>query len=177
MTKARDSAARPSLVEAAQAGDHEAFAHIMAAHDGDMTRVCVVICGNVQTARDAVQAAWPIAWRRLASLRDPDRLRPWLMSVAANEARQLLRAERRRQRHERLVEPVAVRDPAERGEQLDLIAAVARLAPDDRRLVALRYVAGLTSLEIAQQLGGSPASVRGKLARLVGRLRKELGDD
>ena len=167
----------PTVVEAAAAGDHEAFARIMATHDGDMTRICMVVCGDVQVARDAVQAAWPIAWRRLGSLRDPARLRPWLMSIAANEARQIVRAAGRRRRHELAAGPDRAHDPSERAERLDLVAAVARLAPDERRLIALRYVAELTSTEIARELGGSPASVRGKLSRLIERLRKDLGDD
>jgi len=40
-----------------------------------------------------VQSARSIAWRKLSSLRDPERLRPWLVSVAANEARQLVRGQ------------------------------------------------------------------------------------
>lgn len=105
------------------------------------------------------------------------RLRPWLMSIAANEARQIVRAEGRRQRRELQVPPDPAPDPAERVQRLDLVAAVARLSPEDRRLVALRYLAGLSSSEIAHELGGSPASVRGKLARLIERLRKDIGDD
>jgi len=170
-------AAPPTVVEAAAMGDHDAFARIMATHDGDMTRICMVMCGDVQVARDAVQAAWLIAWRRLVSLRDPARLRPWLMSIAVNEARQIVRTEGRRQRRELQVTPGLPPDPAERVERLDLVAAVRRLSPDERRLIALRYVAGLTSSEMAQELGGSPASVRGKLARLIERLRKDIGDD
>lgn len=115
-------------------GDHDAFARIMATHDGDMTRICMVMCGDLQVARDAVQAAWPIAWRRLASLRDPARLRPWLTSIAANEARQIVRTEGRRLRRELQEAPRLPPDPAERVERLDLIAAVRRLSPDERRL-------------------------------------------
>ena len=45
---------------------------------------------------DAVQAAWTIAWRKLGSLREPARLKQWLISVAANEARRLAKRRRRR---------------------------------------------------------------------------------
>src|SRR6186997_1893258 len=83
-------------VAQAAAGDEVAFARIVRAHHADMTRVCFVICGDLDLADEAVGAAWPIAWRKLGSLKDPDRLRPWLVSVAANEARQLLRRQRRR---------------------------------------------------------------------------------
>ena len=85
-----------SAVAQATAGDEAAFTRIVRAHHADMTRVCFVICGDLDLADEAVGAAWPIAWRKLSSLRDPDRLRPWLVSVAANEARQLIRRQRRR---------------------------------------------------------------------------------
>ena len=83
-------------VARAAAGDEIAFARIIRAHHDDMTRVCFVICGDLDIADEAVQAAWPIIWRKLGSLRDPGRLRPWLVSIAANEARQLIRRRRRR---------------------------------------------------------------------------------
>src|SRR5436190_21907534 len=84
-----------STVAEAAAGDAHALARIVGAHHDDMARICYVICGDQDMAQDAVQAAWPIAWRKLGSLRDPERLRPWLMAVAANEARQIVRRQRR----------------------------------------------------------------------------------
>ena len=165
-----------SLIEAAASGDADALARIMALHDGSMRRICMVITGDPALVDDAVQAAWVAAWRRLGTLRDPARLRPWLMSVAANEARQLIRAASRRHGHEQRARPPTFgADPSLRAEVLDLAAAVSHLDPDARRLLALRYVAGLTSEEIAREVGGSPSSVRGRVARLVERLRKELG--
>jgi len=167
-----------SLVADAAAGDAEALARIMAAHDSDMARVCMVICREPSLASEALQAAWISAWRHLGTLRDPDRLRPWLVSVAANESRQLLRREgRRRGREGRAPVPWTPPDPASRADWLDLEAALTRLDPDERRLLALRLVAGLTSEEVARELGGSPAAIRGRMARLLSRLRRDLTDD
>ena len=39
-------------------------------------RVAFVACGDRELAEDAVQSAWLVAWRKLHSLRDPDRVRP-----------------------------------------------------------------------------------------------------
>lgn len=75
---------------------HSGFGRLIRAHHDDMTRVCFVICGDLDIADEAVQAAWLIVWRKLRSLRDPGRLRPWLVSIAANEARQLIRRRQRR---------------------------------------------------------------------------------
>jgi hypothetical protein len=74
----------PGVVAQAVAGDEAAFARIIQAHHDDMTRVCFVICGDLDVADEAVQVAWPIAWRKLGSLREPERLRAWLVSIAAN---------------------------------------------------------------------------------------------
>lgn len=81
-------------VALAGAGDKAAFAQLVAAYHGDMARVAFVVCGDRELAMDAVQSAWLAAWQKLHSLRDPDRIRQWLLSVSANEARQLVRRRR-----------------------------------------------------------------------------------
>lgn len=171
----REPIAHAVLIRASD-GDPGALAQIMAAHSGDMARVCMVICGDPDVAHEAVQAAWVSAWRRLGSLRDPDRLRPWLISIAANQARQMLRSARRRHGYEGSVTPPVAVDPGSRAELLDLAEAVSHLEPDERRLLGLRFVGGLTSEEIARELGGSASAVRGRIARIVKRLRTELSD-
>ena len=181
---ARDAAATSSMVELALAGDTMAFARIVAAYHADLVRVAFVVSGGSQDlADDAVQSAWSIAWRRLGSLRDPARLKPWLVSVAANEARRLCR----RQRSWPVapadvveIDPrsgvVVAPDPAERAPALDLEAALAHLSPDERALLAMRYEAGLDSSEIGKLAGRPAATIRWRLARLRDRLRKELSD-
>jgi len=168
-----------AAVGLAAAGDETAFARIIQAHHDDMTRVCFVICGDLDIADEAVQAAWPIIWRKLGSLRDPDRLRPWLVTIAANEARQLIRRRRRRTVVELALADAATPgvDPAGRVGDLDLTNALARLDPDDRALLALRYVAGFDSTELGRAMGRSPSGTRARLARLLDRLRTELSDD
>lgn len=79
-----------SVVVSAAAGDETAFAQIIARYDDDLARVAYLVTAEVGLAHEAVQAAWPIAWRKIGSLRDLDRLRPWLVAIAVNEARQLL---------------------------------------------------------------------------------------
>jgi RNA polymerase sigma factor (sigma-70 family) len=168
-----------STVADAAAGDADALARIVGAHHDDMARVCYVICGDRDLAQDAVQAAWPVAWRKLGSLRDPERLRPWLIAIAANEVRQTLRRQRRHQVVEIQVADVGSHqgDPAVRTALTDLAVALRRLSPEDRTLLALRHVAGFDSSEIGRELGMSPSGVRSRLARLVERLRSELQDD
>jgi len=175
---AQDLHRAASIVRLAALGDEAAFATLIATHDGAMTRVAYVVTGDWDTAREATQSAWAIAWRRLRSLRDPDRVEPWLVAIAANEARQLTRRERRRSVVEISVTPdEGGDDPADQINQLDLGRALRNLKPDDRSLIAMRYVAGLDSGEIALALGMSASGVRTRLARVLDRLREELDRD
>jgi RNA polymerase sigma-70 factor, ECF subfamily len=168
-----------TTVAEAAAGDADALASIVGAHHDDMARIAYVICGDRDLAQDAVQAAWPIAWRKLGSLRDPQSLRPWLMSVAANEARQIIRRQRRH-----VVVEIEVADagsgqmdPATQPALMDLAVALRRLSPEDRAILALRHVAGFDATEIGRAMGMSASGVRSRLARVIERLRMELGDD
>jgi RNA polymerase sigma-70 factor, ECF subfamily len=166
-----------STVALAEAGDEAAFASLVAAYHADMARVALVICGDRELAEDAVQSAWLVAWRRLDSLRDPRRVRPWLLSVTANETRQLIRRRRGPVVEIDLEVPGDPRsDPATGVERLDLRRALAHLSPDDRVLLAMRFAVDLGSDELAAAVGTSPSTARQRLSRAVDRLRKELRD-
>jgi RNA polymerase sigma-70 factor (ECF subfamily) len=118
------------------------------------------------------------AWRRLHTVRDPGRIRSWLLSIAANEARQILRSRSRMPVVEIDVSTVSgTVDPAEGIARIDLVNALNRLAPDDRSLLALRYVVGMDAAELGQLMGRSASGTRARLSRLIGRLRRDLGDD
>ena len=167
-----------TTVQLAAAGDEVAFARIVAAHRAEMVRVAFVVCGDWDMAQDAAQAALWIAWRKLPSLHEPRRLRPWLLAVVANEARAIVRKQRRRPVVELTIasgDPVDD-DPADEIGQVDLSNALRRLAPEDRELVALRYLAELDSAEIGALTGKSASGVRTRLSRVLDRLRKELDD-
>ena len=171
-----------SLVARAVSGDEVAFAQIVAAHHDDMARVSFIVCRDVQLAQEAANAVWPIAWRKLSSVRDPARLRAWLLAIAANEARGLARRRGRRAVREMAVDPLpgdiaapVAADPAERVAVIDLTNALARLDAADRMVVGLS-AAGLSSGEIGQVIGMTSSGVRARLGRILKRLREDLRD-
>ena len=168
--------ATTTTVERAAAGDEVAFARIVATHRAEMVRVAYVVCGDWDLAQDATQTALVNAWRKLPSLRDPASLRPWLMAVAANDARAIVRRERRHPVIELTVagDPAGSNGPTDGIDQIDLGNALRRLSTDDRALVALRYVADLDSCEIGLVTGRSASGVRTRLSRILDRLRKDL---
>jgi RNA polymerase sigma-70 factor (ECF subfamily) len=147
-------------------------------------RVAFVICRDAALAEDAAQATWAIAWRRIGDVKDPEHIRNWLVAVTANEARRIIRS-----RHPRIRElsvadveleglPDLRPDPLAAGIAVaDLRRVLAALDPTDRALIALRYVAELRSDEIGRALGMSPSGARGRLSRVLLRLRGDLGDE
>ena len=166
------------LVSAVE-GDEYAFARIVDAHHDDMRRVCVFVTRDHDLAEDAVQTAWSIAWRKLGSVREASKLRSWLMRVAVNEAKRALKKRNRRSEVESLVAGFGApsgRNPETGVDALDLREALARLDPDDRALLAMRYVAGFNATELASVIGITPSGTRNRLVRLTDRLRQELSD-
>jgi RNA polymerase sigma factor (sigma-70 family) len=165
------------VIASAAAGDEIAFARIVAVHHAEMVRICHMVVRDRAVAEEAAQAAWSIAWRKLGTIRQPDRLRPWLISVAVNEARKLQRGHARRHRIEVIGDPPdrpGGIDPAAGVAYLDLEEALARLEASDRALLAFRYVAGFDASELANAVGLTPSGTRTRLERLLKRLRQEL---
>jgi RNA polymerase sigma-70 factor, ECF subfamily len=172
-----------AAVREALAGDEAAFRWIVETYTPEMRRVAYLVCGDLTVAEEAVAAAWPRAWRGLDGLRRAESLRPWLVSIAANRARELAgRATRRGVREIRVEDAgedrlgASAPSPGEPADAIDLANALAKLAPADRALLALRYVAGLTSTELSRATGLTPAGTRARLQRLLDRMRRELGE-
>ena len=166
-----------SVVVLAGAGDEVAFAQLVATYHADMARVAFVACGDRELAADAVQSAWLVAWRKLRSLRDPERVRPWLLAVTTNEARQLVRRRRGPVVEIDLDAPGDARDdPAAGIERVDLGRALAHLSPEDRALLGMHYGVDLGTDELGAAIGTSASTARKRLQRAIERLRKELRD-
>jgi RNA polymerase sigma factor (sigma-70 family) len=167
------------VIASAAAGDEVAFERIIAANHDDMRRVCSYVTRDEAIAEEATNAAWAIAWRKIGSVREAASLRPWLISVAVNEAKRILRKGKRRAeievRTDVSVQPGGI-DPATGVAAIDLRAALQRLDPDDRALLAMRYGAGFGANELATATGKSPAATRQRLKRLLDGLREDLTD-
>ena len=167
------------LVRAAVTGNEAAFTELVARHHRDLLRVAYVVCRDRALAEDAAQGAWSVAWRRMGEIRDPNLVRAWLVSVTANEARRIMRGRRQILREIPIGDPgLDDASPSDRAADgialLDLRSALAALDPTDRALIALRYVGELSSEQIGAALGMSPSGARGRLSRLLLRLRGDL---
>jgi RNA polymerase sigma-70 factor, ECF subfamily len=122
---------------------------------------------NRAIAEEATAEAFARALAYRAGIRDP---RAWLYRTAFRIATMELR-ELRTSGAE--MPDIAVEPP----EVIDVAAALRELTPNQRAVVVLRYVAGLSTHEVARTLGISTATVRVHVFRARARLRVLLVDE
>lgn len=179
------------LVRAACAGQAAAVSALIDRHWPLLHKLLARAIGNWTEAEDLAQETMFQAVRRLAELREPERFRPWLYTIALNRARLWWRrapARRFTQSLDTLLveRPVAVeRHLAGDGasaeaawEANDLARAIGRaisaLPQEQHRAIVAHYVEGLTYGEIAALLAVPASTIRGRLHHARGRLRREL---
>lgn len=172
------------LVRRAQSGDRAAFGAIVRAHQAPALRLAAIICGDSTEAYDIVQDSFVKAFHALPHVRNSESLRPWLMRIVANQAKNARRSRARRdarmqrQIRLRMDDPPTTDDialttvAAER-----LSSAIDRLSDVDRNVIACRYFAELSEAETASALGVARGTVKSRTARALARLRVELGDE
>jgi len=175
------------LVERARGGDGTAYATLVRDHEETAFRIAYVICGNAADAEEAAQEAFVKAYRALGRFRSGEPLRPWLLAIVANEARNRRRSAGRRAAlvlraagegrpsGEAAPSPEAALLAGER--RATLLAALGRMADRDRTVIACRYLLELTEAETAATLGVRPGTVKSRLSRALDRLRQEVGED
>lgn len=162
----------PAQPGAATAGDIDA---VFRADYPTLVRLACVITGNAEASADLVGEAFadlldtegvrdPAAWLRVAVTR---RSRSWV--------RRAVVARRYLERYGPAEQGVASEGPAAATpERVAVRDALARLDPDQRAAVYLRYYLDRPEAEIAAALGCRPGTVKSRLSRAMRRLREEL---
>ena len=181
MTTERTEPTDVELVTRARAGDDAAFGALVGRHQAAALRLAAAISGSVDDAADIAQEAFVKAHRSLPRLADPVMVRPWMLRIVANEAKNVLRGRaRRRQRELRYGSWVLAAGHDPEGVALDaddargLALALGRIAERDRQVLAYRYFAGLSEAETARALDVATGTVKSRTARALARLRSEL---
>lgn len=164
---------RPHLMSSAAAGDADSFAALIEPLLDPAYRLAAVMLDDRPAAEDAVQEASLKAWRKLRQLRgDSTTLRPWFLSIVANECRMM-----RRQRWWGVLKvaelPSAV-SSLDQGATSDLKAALLKLSPEERLPLVLHFYLDLPLAEVAQALRVSPAAAKSRIYRAAKRLRSDL---
>ena len=169
MGAARHERAR---VRGAQQGSTEDLEALFEEHWPRAYRAAYLVTHDATAAEDIAQEAFLSAIRHLDRFDRRRPFGPWLHRIAVNRAIDWSRARRLRGEVE-LADVHAVEDnPGELGD--DVLAALARLPPEHRAVIVLRYLLELTPGEIAKELGLPRGTVNSRLRRGLDRLGSEL---
>lgn len=171
------------LVLQAQQGDVGAYEALVRQYQDVAFRVAYLITGDEAEAEDAAQAAFVKAYVSLHRVNSGAPFRPWLLAIAANEARNRRTAATRRARLAlRLTQSQRSRGAAPSAERValgserrrELLGAVERLPERDRLVIQARYFLDLSEREMAAVLGCRPGTVKSRLSRALARLRSQV---
>ena len=139
-------------------------------HENTLCRAALAILGDVQEAEAAVQATLLRYLEKRPEFRDREHEKAWLLKVAANRCKSVLRA---RLRHP-AVELLDVYPAPDGDGSRELMEAILSLPANQRAAVHLHYYEGYTSQEIGAILGQRPGTVRSHLSRARDALRRYL---
>jgi RNA polymerase sigma-70 factor, ECF subfamily len=133
-------------------------------------RAAYAVTGDRELAGDAAQDAFVRAGAALHRFDRRRPIEPWLVRIAVNRAIDLVRA-RRHEAADDVPETLSF-DPPLPDEELR--AALRRLGPERRAVIALHYWFDYTTPEIADVLGVPIGTVNSRLARALRDLRLDL---
>jgi len=110
MTTLDATASDADLVAATLAGDRRAFGRIVERYQRLLCSLAYSATGELSQSEDLAQDAFVDAWRQLGTLREPDKLRPWLCGILRFKVSRLRRSDGR--------EPLRRADPIEAAEKI-----------------------------------------------------------
>ena len=177
------SGAHTEQLARAAGGDDDALAALVRAHHDRVYRFGLRVCRDAYDADDAVQDAFMKLATRPDVARDPGVL-SWLFVVVRNACVRMLRPFTRRRRalgasvEDENAIPSEALDPEAALERWRLVHAVHRaiavLGPDQREVLVLRDLEGLSGAEVCAALGLTEAAMKTRLHRARTELRREL---
>lgn len=178
-----------TLIQRASQGDEQAFTQLVERYQNQVYRQALRMLNHPEDAADVTQEVFLKAWRNLPAFRRDSSLSTWLYRLTDHAAIDLLRRERKRQGDASLDDaaqelaaqiPCPAPTPEQAAERQELRRAVtqglAQLPLEQRRVLVLRELQGLSYEEMAGLLSLPLGTVKSRVARARLALAKLLGD-
>lgn len=140
-----------AAIEKVQKGEREAFRFLVEGYQNQAVAHAVAILGNREDARDATQDAFIDAFQSLKRFDKTRRFYPWFYVLLRNRCFKMT-AKRRETSNLEELEIIAPRHGLPREEQIALETALLALSGEDREIITLKYLDGLSYDEIAEHL-------------------------
>jgi RNA polymerase sigma factor (sigma-70 family) len=167
----------PALIRHAADGNAAAWEPLVLEHQEAVFRFAYLLLGDSDDAEDIAQETFLRAWKHLRRFDLARPLRPWLLSIAANLARNRRRSAGRylaaltRAFREETKPPTLEEKSVQHMEANHLWKAVQNLGETDRQIVYLRYFLELSVAETADVLQVAEGTVKSRLSRALDKLR------
>ena len=177
----KESVKSESWIQRAREGDEQAWEGIVRAHQEGVFRLAYLYLRDAQEAEDVTQRAFIRAYENFAQFEDERPLRPWLLSIAANLAKNRRRFLGRywaalRRFGEQAVSARADgwrgrRNEPQAPSEAELWRAIRQLSRVDQEIIYLRFFLDMTVRETAQTLSVAEGTVKSRLHRALHRLK------
>ncbi|HTA96205.1 MAG TPA: RNA polymerase sigma factor [Solirubrobacteraceae bacterium] len=174
MTDTRWAWPTEQVINAAQQGEPRAIAILLDGSHAHVHRFARTLCSTPEDAEDAAQEALIVLYQKIGTLRAAAALASWMFQIVRHEcirrSRLALRGPIPTSTSEHSVEEVALA----RLEVERIVDSIAALPADQRAVLVLRDVQGLSGKATAQTLGLSRAAMKSRLHRGRETLRAQL---
>ena len=178
-----------ALVQQAKAGDRNAFAALVSAYESKIYNLALRYLGNREDAMDASQEVFLRVFRFLPGFQEESGFSTWIYRIGVNVCKDMLAKQSKRNE-----QSIEVEDEEEDRRTLDIVdcryspeqilenaelrtilsTAIASLPEQQREVVVLRDIQGLSYEEIASVLSLESGTVKSRLSRARENLRKKL---
>jgi len=162
------------VVHAAQQGDPRAIAVLLEGSHAHVRRFARTLCATPEDAEEAAQEALIVLYRKIGTLRAAAALASWMFQIVRNECIRRTRLTLRRPVPSAGVETSAEDAALARLEVERIVDGIAGLPPEQRAVLVLRDIQGLSGGATAEALGLSRAAMKSRLHRGREALRLRL---
>ena len=162
------------VVSAAQQGDPHAIATLVTDSHAHVQRFARTLCSTPEDAEDAAQEALIVLYRKIGTLRATSALGSWMFTIVRNECIRRSRATLNRPDLPAMPEPSAEDATLARLEIQRIVDSIAGLPPEQRAVLVLRDIQGLSGDATARMLGLSRPAMKSRLHRGRKTLRSKL---
>ena len=168
------------LAEQARSGSKEAFCELYGMYKDSLYRYALYRLGDPDDAEDAVSECVLAAWQGIRQLRNTSAFGAWIFRILRNCcSRNIKSIISLRENMQKLYDSGAdasalAAGPADPSAAIELAEALSQLTEDEREVVLLSAVCGLTSREISGITGLTAGASRSKLSRSLAKMRDFL---
>jgi RNA polymerase sigma factor (sigma-70 family) len=173
------------LVQNALEGDPAAWDTLIRQHQEPVFRIAYLILGDAHAAEDVAQETFIRAYQNLTRFDTTRPLRPWLLRISSNQARNARRSIGRYwkalQNAFRLAESnqstFQTAEVDHVGEYQELWEAIQKLSAPDQQIIYYRYLLDIPVSETALALNIAEGTVKSRLSRALSRLRDVISQE